>query len=117
MPDQANPYPALAALDVFVLPSRVDAFPLVVLEAMILGVPVVAFDVGGVAEQVGGAGILVPAGDRDGLEAAVRKLVDDPALRKRLGLAGQARVTELYGIEDFDRRVVELIDRTGKRKR
>ena len=79
--------------------------------------PPASQDVGGVAEQVGGAGILVPAADRDGLEAAVRTLVDDPTLRRRLGRAGQARVTELYGIEDFDRQVVGLVDRTRRRNR
>ena len=47
----------------------------------------------------------------------MRTLVDDPVLRRRLGLTGQTRVTELYCIEDFDRQVVELIDRTGTRNR
>ena len=54
----------LAKLDVFVLPSRRDPFPLTVLEAMAAGVPVVGTRVDGIAEQLaGGAGILVDSED------------------------------------------------------
>ncbi len=55
-----NPYPGLAALDVFTLTSRADPFPLVVLEAMHLGRAVVAFAVGDVPSQIGDAGTLMP---------------------------------------------------------
>ena len=50
-----DPAPLLAELDVFTLPSRHDPFPLVVLEAMSLARPVIAYDLGGVAEQLGDA--------------------------------------------------------------
>lgn len=53
----------MRAADVFVLPSRFEGFGLVVAEAMASGTPVVATDSGGVAEVLGGTGILVPAGD------------------------------------------------------
>ena len=52
-----NPYPHMRRFDIATLPSRNDPFPLVVLEAMLLGTPVVAFGVGGVAEQIGDAGL------------------------------------------------------------
>src|SRR5690606_32807144 len=55
----ANPYPLIAEFDVLTLPSRDDPFPLVVLEAMLLGTPVVAFDVGSVRDQVGDGGTVV----------------------------------------------------------
>ena len=58
---RANPYPHMRRFDVATLPSRDDPFPLVVLEAMLLGTPVVAFAVGSVADQIGSAGVIVPA--------------------------------------------------------
>ena len=62
----------LAAFDVMVLPSLAEAFPLTILEAMLAEVPVIASDVGSVAEAVehGNTGILVPPGDVDALAAA-----------------------------------------------
>ena len=96
-----NPYPLLAALDVFTLMSRSDPFPLVVLEAMHLGRAVVAFDVGDVAEQVGDAGRLIPAQAVDQAAAAVVALLRDPAERSRMGTAAAARARERFAIEDF----------------
>lgn len=101
----ANPYPWLAALDVFVLPSRADSFPLVVLEAMLLGKPVVAFSVGDVAEQIGDAGTLVPPLAVDSLSAAVAALARDPAERKRLGEAARRRAEVLFPTETFTNQV------------
>ena len=96
-----NPYPWLAALDIFVLPSRADSFPLVVIEAMLLGKPVVAFSVGDVAEQVGDAGTLIPPLAVDSLAAAVAGLARDPVERKRLGEAGRRRAEALFPINGF----------------
>ncbi len=83
----------LAAADVFVLPSAWEARALVVQEAMAAGVPVVAGAVGGLPELVDGAGILVHLDGPDAASAlagAVRTLLDDPALRARLGSRGRA---------------------------
>lgn len=96
-----NPYPWLAALDVFVLPSRADPFPLVVLEAMLLGKPVVAFSVGGVPDQVGDTGVLVPPLAVGSLAAAVAALARDPAERGRLGAEARRRAQELFSTEAF----------------
>ena len=61
VPESADPFPYLARADVFVLPSREDPFPLVVLEAMALGKPVIAFERSGGAREAlrDGAGELV----------------------------------------------------------
>jgi glycosyltransferase involved in cell wall biosynthesis len=85
--------PLLRSLDVFVLPSRYEGLPLVVLEAMAAGAPVVAADVGAVSEAVvsGENGLLVPAGDAPALAAGIRRLLDDEPMRERL--AAQARET------------------------
>ncbi|GAA1805794.1 glycosyltransferase family 4 protein [Actinomadura chokoriensis] len=72
----------------YVLSSRREGMPMVVIEAMGMGLPVVAFDCPhGPAELItpGEDGLLVPAGDVDALTAALRKLIEDPGLRDRLG--------------------------------
>lgn len=80
----------LAAADVSLLCSRYEGVPLAVIESVAMGVPVVAHDVGGVAEALrDGGGYLVPFGDVEGFCARVRALADDAGLRARL--AGDAR--------------------------
>ncbi len=94
----------LAAADVFVLPSRSEALPNAVLEAMAGGLPVVASAVGGILEVIeeGKTGLLVPAGDARALADAVSRLMSDSALATRLGAAARAYVEERYS---FDRMV------------
>ncbi len=103
----------------FVLPSRREGMPMVLLEAMAAGLPVVAFDCPtGPAEVLEGgrSGRLVPVGDTTGLSEAVLRVVSDEAERRRLADAGSARV------RDFDPRRTaarweelfeELADRRG----
>jgi glycosyltransferase involved in cell wall biosynthesis len=69
-----------------------EAAPLSVLEAMSLGLPVVATDHGGTPEVLGGAGLLVPPGDPGALGSAVAALLDDPFARARCRAAGRAAV-------------------------
>jgi glycosyltransferase involved in cell wall biosynthesis len=72
-------------------PSRHEGFGFPVLEAMSVGVPVVASAVGGVPEVAGDAALLVTAGDAGALAGALRAAVDDEATRARLIDAGHAR--------------------------
>jgi glycosyltransferase involved in cell wall biosynthesis len=90
---------ALAAAGALVLPSYVEAMPMVILEAMAHGRPVIATDVGSVPEIVthGEEGFVVSPGDVDGLAGAMAQLTDDPALRERMGLAGRRRVEDQFG--------------------
>ncbi len=99
--ETSNPYPALRSMDIFTLPSRADAFPLVVLEAMALGLPVVAFDVGGVSEQLGKAGVLVPPGDLPAFANAILDLLLDPDRRAELGDAAAHRVRARFDVRGF----------------
>lgn len=95
-----DPFAELSEWDVFVLPSRMDPFPLAVLEAMAIGLPVVASRVGGIPEEVGEeAALLVECEDVDGTAAAIVRLVDSPQLRSRLGSAARSRVVDRFTLE------------------
>jgi glycosyltransferase involved in cell wall biosynthesis len=100
----------LARSDVFVLSSRSEGFPVSILEAMAAGLPVVATDVGGVAEAVedGETGFLVPAADSEALARALERLVSDADLRRRLGAAGRARALRLFDVPRHRAAYIEL---------
>jgi glycosyltransferase involved in cell wall biosynthesis len=89
----------LAAADLLVLPSAFEGLPNVVLEAMRFRKPVVATAAPGTTEVVvdGETGRLVPIGDQVGLARAIRDIVRDPALARRLGEAGRSRVEAHFG--------------------
>ncbi len=88
----------LDAADVFVLPSRHEGMPLVLLEAMDAGLPVVATRVIGSEEVVadGVTGLLVPPGDPAALGAALSRLLADPILREQYGRAGRQRYRQCF---------------------
>lgn len=91
----------LAAADAFVLPTRSDALPNAVLEAMAAGLPVVATAVGGIVEVIddGVTGLLVPPGDPRALADALGRLMEDGELATRLGAAGRRHVLGHYSFE------------------
>jgi glycosyltransferase involved in cell wall biosynthesis len=88
----------LDAADVFVLPSLHEGMPLVALEAMEAGLPVVATRVIGSEEVVvhGETGLLTRAGSAPALGGALAELLADPALRARLGRAGRRRYVDHF---------------------
>lgn len=88
----------LAAAAVFVLPTDLDTFSYAAIEAMAAGVPVVATRTAGIPEVVlhDETGVLVESGDDDGLTRAIVRLLDDPALRRRMGDAGRVRARERF---------------------
>jgi glycosyltransferase involved in cell wall biosynthesis len=88
----------MAAADIFALPSRFEGLPMSVIEAMLTGLPVVATNVRGPAEQVLAdvTGLLVPPGDAPALASALQRLAADPALRARMGVAGRERALQRY---------------------
>jgi len=96
----AGPDESLADADLMCLPSRAEAFPLVVLEAMARGVPVVASAVCAVGDILddGAAGLLVDPISIEGWRAALRTAITDPRLRSELGRAGWQRAAEHYSV-------------------
>jgi glycosyltransferase involved in cell wall biosynthesis len=101
----------MAAADIFTLPSRFEGLPMSVIEAMLTGLPVVAANVRGPAEQVAPeeTGLLVPAADAPALTAALARLVADPALRARMGAAGLHRARERYDEAKVLARTLDLL--------
>jgi glycosyltransferase involved in cell wall biosynthesis len=95
----------LPGFDVLVLPSRLDTFPLAIIEAMLASVPVVAADVGSVREAVrdGETGYLFPAEDVDALADRLRRVLADAELARGLGRRGRARAVELFTAEAMAR--------------
>lgn len=84
--------PWLTAFDVFLLPSRSEGLPGALMEAMAMGCPVIATNVGGVSEVVAEAGILVEAGDVEAIADDIRRLLSDSTGSERLVAQGQVQV-------------------------
>jgi glycosyltransferase involved in cell wall biosynthesis len=103
----------LAAADIVCLSSHTEATPMVLLEAMAHGKPIVATNVGGNAEIVvdGETGVLVPPGDVDEFAAALVGLARDPAARQALGARARARHEELFSLERMVNDYHSLIER------
>jgi glycosyltransferase involved in cell wall biosynthesis len=108
VPDMAE---RMRRWSVVALPSVVpEAAPLSLLEAMSLGVPVVATDHGGAAETVDGAGVLVPPGDIDAIASALTQLLDDREARTRCAAAGRNAVSKHFTIEHQERQLLGALD-------
>jgi glycosyltransferase involved in cell wall biosynthesis len=104
-----------ADAQVLCLPSRREGVPLVLLEAMSFGLPVIATPVGGIADFVEHErnGLLVPPGDIDALAVSIAVLAADPELRIRLGEAARERIAEQAGSETIVRRWRETYAELG----
>ncbi len=91
----------MSACDIYVQPSRSEAFGLTGAEAMAAARPVVSANVGGVPEVVedGVTGILVDPGNVEALAEAISVFLKDPEKRKRMGKAGRERAANLFQLE------------------
>jgi glycosyltransferase involved in cell wall biosynthesis len=87
----------LRQADAFVLPSLNENLPLALLQAMALGLPCIATDVGGIREVLDAdCGVIVPPGDVDALRLAMQRLIDEPRRAARLGHVARQRVAERF---------------------
>jgi glycosyltransferase involved in cell wall biosynthesis len=103
----------LAATDVFIMPSHSEGLPGALLEALFMGRPVVASDVGGIPEIVEAekTGLLVPAGDAEALAAGIERLLADPDFAEELGRRGQAAVRQRFTLEAMYTNHCQLYER------
>jgi glycosyltransferase involved in cell wall biosynthesis len=108
----------LAAADLVVLPSAYEGLPNLVLEAMQFRKPVVATAAPGTTEVVidGETGLLVPVGDTVRLARAVRDVVRNPELARRLGEAGRARVETHFRADAMVAQFAELYENLARSK-
>lgn len=108
--DDATRY--LSNFDVFVFPSWDEGLPLAILEAMLAGVPIVTSDVGSIREAIvnGDSGLLVPAGDPAALAGAIRCLLDDAALRRRIVANARRAALKSFTATAMAMRYTELYD-------
>jgi phosphatidylinositol alpha-mannosyltransferase len=114
--DDLPPYHA--ACDVFAGPARGgESFGIVLVEAMAAGLPVVASDIPGYREVVrnGMEGLLVPPSDPVALAAALREVLDDPSVARRLGDAGRERA-RTYSWDNVAAQLEALYERALARR-
>ncbi len=113
--DQAGAAACLAEADALVLPSYDEGLPLVILEALSLGVPVVCTPVGAIGEVLadGDTALLVPPGDVAALAGALRRLAGDTALAARLSERGRTLYEREFTLPVFAERVAALHAEVG----
>jgi glycosyltransferase involved in cell wall biosynthesis len=105
-----NVFDYLAHCNVLLMPSQHEGLPYTLLEAMALGIPIVAARVGGLAEviQDGSTGLLVPPQDSAALTRAILRLYEDPALRSRLGEQARLLQQTRYSLQAMTERYLAI---------
>jgi glycosyltransferase involved in cell wall biosynthesis len=116
---QRDVAPYYTLFDALVLPSANEGTPVVAIESLAAGRPVVATRVGGVPDVVedGADGLLLDVGDVKGIADALERLARDPALRRRFGEYGRGRTIERYRVQrlvdDIDNLYRQLLSEQG----
>jgi glycosyltransferase involved in cell wall biosynthesis len=108
--------PILAHAEIFVLSSMAEGMPRAMMEAMAMGLPVLATDVGGNREVVrdGVDGLIVPYGDVEGAAAALKGLIDNPGPRARFAASSAQRIRNDFSFDAIARRYAELYQRLAR---
>ena len=104
-------YLALSSADIFVFPTFIDTFPLVLIEAMASGLPCVVYDEGATSSMIrsGCEGIVVKKGRTDLLANAMADLVNNPTLMRELGNNSRARYELHYTRRRFEERMMDAV--------
>jgi glycosyltransferase involved in cell wall biosynthesis len=102
-----------AQADIFVFPTEADVLPLAIMEAMASGLPVVTTRVGAIGEQVtdGVTGCQIPTDDVNALYECTLRLVNDPELRRTMGIAGRDAAERLFNGSRNYPSIVEIMKR------
>jgi glycosyltransferase involved in cell wall biosynthesis len=100
----------LAAFDILVHPAEKEGLGVAMLKGAAAGLPVVAFDVAGAKEAVvhGKTGVLVPPGDQNALQGAIELMIDEPTMRRQLGLAGRKRMQDEFSVKSMVESHIDL---------
>jgi len=109
---QPNAVSLIQQLDIFVLPSiKPDSFPVVILEAMAAGKPIIATNQGGAQEQIDDCvtGFLVPINDATIAAQKLGVLVNNSDMRSRMGQAGAKKLQEQFSLATFNKNIVDQI--------
>jgi glycosyltransferase involved in cell wall biosynthesis len=114
-----NPADYFAAMDIFALTSREDPFPLVMLEAANVGLPIVCFASSGGGPEFSddNAGLVAPYLDTEAFALHVLALAADPSLRRRLGECGRAKVRDQFTIDHQAPRLLDVIHQVARAHR
>jgi O-antigen biosynthesis protein len=102
---------AIGAADVFVLPSRDEALPITLLEAMAMGKAIVSTTAGGIAEALthGESALLAHPGDADDLATQLRRMIDDAEFRRQCGVRAQDAFNSRFSIHKMTNEIEAIL--------
>lgn len=108
--DEATMAHFYQATDIFIMPSEQESFGIMAVEAMACGKPVIVFDGSALPDTVYApqGGIAVPSGDIEAFSAKLLELIDQPAMRERLGEQASVIAHQHYDFQDHARKIFEL---------
>ena len=91
----------LSMIDILAVPSLLEGFPMITLEAMAMAKPIVATQIEGIVEQISDSdeGILVPPRDTEALASAILRLIKERELGNRLGVAARSKIERYFSID------------------
>lgn len=115
--DQQTIAQTLRDSDVFVLPSFAEGIPVALMEAMAIGIPVIATYVGGITELVidGETGQMVYPSDPEGLANAIARYASDPGFCKKISKQAREKITNEFDIEDQVDKLAEIFSEGGEK--
>ena len=91
----------LSAIDILVIPSLLEGFPMITLEAMAMAKPIIATNIDGITEQItdGINGILTPPKDSSAIAQAIITLINNRGKAKAMGLAARKKVEQEFSVD------------------
>ena len=102
----------LSIVDLLAIPSLLEGFPMITLEAMAMAKPIIATRIDGITEQIrnGENGLLVPIKDSEALSEAIIRIYNNREMAVKMGKSGRKQVEKTYSIENTVRQTQEVYD-------